>query len=130
MYEKDALEFCKEWLSAWTGNQPEKLIEFYTKDAFYKDPANPNGLKGHDEILPYFRKLLERNPEWKWEVVEVYPTKNGFTFKWRAEIPVGSKVIEEEGVDIVEILFRKISRNEVYFDRTKWLEAIRESDWF
>jgi len=130
MNERDALEFCTEWLSAWTGNQPDKLIDFYAKDAFYRDPANRDGLKGHREILPYFGRLLEKNPEWTWEPTEVFPTKDGFVFKWRAEIPVGSKVIVEEGMDIVELMFRKISRNEVYFDRAKWLEALRENDWF
>ena len=130
MKERDAFEFCGEWLSAWTGNQPDKLIDFYAKDAFYRDPAKRDGLKGHREILPYFVKLLEKNPEWKWEATQVFPTKDGFVLKWRAEIPVGSTVIVEEGMDIVELMFRKISRNEVYFDRTYWLEAIRGTNWF
>ena len=86
MNERDALEFCSEWLSAWTGNQPDKLIDFYAKDAFYRDPANREGLKGHREILPYFGRLLEKNPEWKWEATEVFPTKQGFIIKWKAEI--------------------------------------------
>jgi hypothetical protein len=129
MNERDALKFCHEWLSAWTGNRPEKLIDFYANDAFYRDPANRSGLKGRREILPYFSRLLEKNPEWKWEVIEVFPTKDGFVLKWKAEIPVGPKTIVEEGMDIVELMFRKISRNEVYFDRAKWLEAIRETDW-
>jgi hypothetical protein len=129
MNERDALEFCAEWLSAWTGNQPDKLIDFYAKDAFYRDPANREGLKGHGEILPYFGRLLEMNPDWNWEATEVFPTKHGFVLKWKAEIPVGSNTIVEEGMDIVELMFRKISRNEVYFDRADWLEAIRETKW-
>ena len=38
--------FCIEWLNAWTGNNPEKLIDFYSDDTFYRDPANPEGING------------------------------------------------------------------------------------
>ena len=78
MNESDAMELCNRWLPAWTGNTPEKLVEFYSEDAFYLDPAKPEGLRGHSELLPYFKKLLSANPNWKWEpravyVVEVTP---------------------------------------------------------
>ena len=29
MKMKEIQTFCDAWLKAWTGNQPEKLIEFY-----------------------------------------------------------------------------------------------------
>lgn len=64
--------FCKEWLSAWTGNNPDELIKFYDEDAYYRDPANINGLKGHKESLPYFKKLLAANPNWVWEKEEYW----------------------------------------------------------
>lgn len=128
MHEKAALEFCENWLAAWTGNQPEKLLEFYAKNAFYRDPAKPDGIKGHNEILLYFRKLLERNPDWEWKASRVFPTKAGFVLKWRAIIPVGSFQIVEEGMDIVEIMSDKITHNEVYFDRLRWIDAIRKSN--
>lgn len=117
------LEFCRRWLPAWTGNQPEMLLQFYTKNAFYADPAHPEGLQGHDQLREYFTKLLKSNPNWVWEPVEVFPTRYGFTLKWRAVIPVGKKKIVEHGMDIVELDDGKICRNEVYFDRIRWLEA-------
>ncbi|HAZ13154.1 MAG: hypothetical protein A2X86_20840 [Bdellovibrionales bacterium GWA2_49_15] len=107
------LEFCQRWLAAWTGNRPEHLLSFYSADAYYQDPARPNGLKGHQEILPYFVKLLAKNPDWRWECEEIIPTEKGFTLKWCAHIP-GKKLIH--GVDIVEVISDKITRNEVYFD--------------
>jgi hypothetical protein len=60
----------------------------------------------------------------------LFPTKDGFILKWKAEIPVGSSVLIEEGMDIVEVMFDKIVHNEVYFDRSNWLEALREDKWF
>ncbi|MFW9846735.1 MAG: nuclear transport factor 2 family protein [Candidatus Thorarchaeota archaeon] len=129
MHEKESLEFCENWLAAWTGNQPERLLQFYANHAFYRDPAKPDGIKGHDQLLPYFQKLLERNPDWEWKATQVFPTKDGFVLKWQARIPVGSTEILEEGMDIVEVMFGKITHNEVYFDRTRWIDALREDQW-
>ncbi len=124
MNEKEIMDFCSLWLAAWTGNTPEKLIDFYTEDAFYLDPAKPEGLKGRERILAYFKKLLAANPTWKWEAVEVFPTEKGFVGKWKATIPVGSKVIIEHGMDIVEIENGKVIRNEVYFNLANLLAAL------
>jgi hypothetical protein len=120
---KAAEELCSRWLPAWTGNQPEKLIEFYSMDAFYSDPVRREGFKGHAEILPYFKRLLARNPDWKWEAVEIFPTEKGFTAKWKATIPAGNTTVIEYGVDIVEVTSGKVTRNEVYFDRAALLKA-------
>ena len=117
-------DFCTHWLNSWTGNKPEQLLNFYTEDAFYSDPANRQGLKGHQQLLPYFSKLLKYNPNWIWKALEIIPTAKGFTLKWEASIPVGDTTIKEEGLDIVELQNGKISRNEVYFDRTAWLKAV------
>jgi hypothetical protein len=114
--------FCERWLPVWTGNRPEQLIEAYAPEAFYRDPAVPGGLRGRDAILAYLRKLLSRNPAWLWTAEEIFPTEKGFCFKWRAEIPVpGKETITETGMDIVEVSEGKITRNEVYFDRSSLL---------
>ncbi|EKD41824.1 MAG: hypothetical protein ACD_73C00506G0002 [uncultured bacterium] len=113
---QETINFCTTWLDAWTGNQPEKLISFYSRDAFYRDPAKPLGLRGHEELLPYFKKLLSRNPNWIWKAQEIFPTEKGFILKWEATIPLKDKTIIESGMDIVELKEGKIVRNEVYFD--------------
>ena len=118
--------FCKTWLNAWTGNHPQELLKFYHADAFYSDPSKRNGLKSHTQLLPYFQKLLSLNPDWKWEAVEVIPTLKGFTLKWKATIPVADSFVEETGLDIVEIQDELIIRNEVYFDRLNWMEALKK----
>jgi|ERR1043165_6454744 hypothetical protein len=120
--------FCKNWLEAWTGNRPQELLKFYHADAFYSDPSKRNGLKGHEQLLPYFQKLLALNPDWKWEPIEIIPTGKGFTLKWKATIPVPGNTIEETGLDIVELNDGLISRNEVFFDRLKWMEVIKTNN--
>ncbi len=124
MNKEELFSFCEEWLSSWTGNQPAKLLSYYTSDALYVDPANKEGLEGHKEILPYFERLLRVYHDWAWKPLEVFPTEKGAIVKWRCEIRVGKETIDEIGLDIVEFEGRKISRNEVYFDRTRLMAAV------
>lgn len=115
---KEAREFAEVWLPAWSGNNPEHLASFYSEDAFYLDPAIPDGVKGKQALTAYFRKLLARNPNWVWKQIEAIPLEDGFLNKWGATIPLGSKAIEMVGVCFVQLdSVGKIRRNEVYFDR-------------
>ena len=127
MTREQAREFASRWLPAWTGDNPEKLAAFYSDDAFYLDPAIPDGVSGKAALLAYFRKLLAQNPEWKWTQIEGIPMEGGFLNKWRAEIPVGDAVVESVGVCFVQFDGHgKIKRNEVYFDRTALLAEIHK----
>jgi hypothetical protein len=47
--EAEARAFASRWLPAWTGNDPERLAS-YTEDAFYSDPAVPDGIEGRDAL--------------------------------------------------------------------------------
>ncbi len=125
MNKKEAKEFALKWLPAWTGNDPEKLAEFYSDDCFYLDPAIPSGVNGKAELLAYFKKLLSQNPDWVWTQIEPIPMEGGFLNKWLAKIPVGQKVIECVGVCFVQFNSDgKIKRNEVYFDRSGLIAEI------
>jgi hypothetical protein len=121
MTREEAKAFAAKWLPAWTGNQPERLASFYSEDAFYLDPALPEGIKGREPLLRYFRTLLGYNPD-------VFPMENGFLNKWIARIPVRDKVIECVGLCTVELNNGLISKNEVYFDRTELIAAIKGID--
>ncbi len=124
MNREELFEFCKEWLSAWTGNNPQKLMSYYAEDALYVDPAHQKGLRGHEEVLEYFERLLRVYHDWVWTPIEVFPTEKGAIVKWRCEIHVGQETLEETGLDIVELNGRLITRNEVYFDRTRLMAAV------
>ena len=121
----EAEKFCNKWLPAWTGNNPDDLINFYAPDSFYSDPSVKNGLNGHDEILPHFKKLLIKNPHWRWYYKELFPNEKGFILKWEAVIPVNENNIIECGMDIVELTNNLITRNEVYFDTSKITDMIK-----
>lgn len=117
--KEQAREFASRWLPAWTGNEPEKLADFYSDDVFYLDPGIPNGVKGKKGLITYFQKLLAQNPKWVWTQIEGIPMEGGFLNKWHASIPVGQNIVECLGVCFVQFdSHGKIRRNEVYFDRS------------
>lgn len=125
MTAEQAKAFAAQWLPAWTGNDPERLLAFYADDAFYLDPAAPAGLSGKDALRVYFRKLLARNPDWVWTQIEGIPLEDGFLNKWHARMPLGGATVEVVGVCLVQLdAHGKIRRNEVYFDRGAMLQAI------
>ena len=121
----EARAFAEKWLPAWTGNNPELLVGFYSEDAFYLDPTVPMGINGKTALLAYFRKLLGYNPNWVWTQLSAIPLEDGFLNKWLARIPVGSKTVDVVGVCLVQLNGAgKIRRNEVYFDRNDLLSEI------
>jgi len=42
MDKADIMKFCSPWLEAWTGNQPEKLITFYSEHVMKSISMYPN----------------------------------------------------------------------------------------
>ncbi len=121
----EAKQFAEDWLPAWSGNNPELLAGFYAEDAFYLDPGIPDGVKGKNNLLAYFRKLLSGNPHWIWTQIEGIPLEDGFLNKWLAKIPVGPVTLEIVGVCFVQLDDAGlIRRNEVYFDRSRLLGEI------
>jgi hypothetical protein len=119
-----AREFAERWLPAWTGNDPERLVSFYTDDVYYSDPAIPLGVRGRESLLAYFRKLLGRNPNWVWTHRGSIPLADGFLNEWHASIPAGSAVVEVDGVCTVQLRSGLIYRNQVYFDRSALMAAL------
>jgi hypothetical protein len=122
-----ARAFAAAWLPAWTGNDPARLAAFYTDDAFYADPAIPDGVRGRQALLAYFGKLLARNPAWVWTHRGSVPLPDGFLNRWHASIPVGERTVEVDGVCSVQLRDDRIYANEVFFDRSPLLAAIGAS---
>ncbi|TDC76632.1 nuclear transport factor 2 family protein [Streptomyces hainanensis] len=120
----EARAFASRWLPAWTGNDPRRLAAFYADDAVYRDPAVPQGVRGREEILSYFGRLLGRNPEWVWTNTGVQPLEGGFLNHWHAVIPTAGGTVECDGVCTVTLRDGLITRNEVFFDRSALLAAI------
>ena len=115
---QEARVFAERWLPAWTGNEPERLAAFYADDAVYLDPAVPDGVRGKEALLGYFRRLLAHNPDWVWTQRDAVPMEGGFVNLWHAHIPVPGGAVDCDGVCLVFLRDGRIHRNEVYFDRS------------
>jgi SnoaL-like domain len=123
--EEEARAFCAKWLPAWTGNDPNRLLAFYTDDVFYSDPTIPDGVSGKAALRRYFEKLLGNNPNWVWAHEVGVPLQDGFLNKWRVTVPVGDRVVLCRGVCSVQFRDGLIYRNQVYFDATELMNALR-----
>ena len=124
----EARAFAEGWLPAWSGNRPEYLASFYTDDAVYADPAVPQGVVGRDALIAYFTKLLARNPSWVWTHRGSIAMTDGFLNQWHASIPIGERSIEVDGVCTVQLRDGRIYRNEVFFDRSELLQAMKSAE--
>jgi steroid delta-isomerase-like uncharacterized protein len=124
----EAQGLCNRWLPLWTGNRPEELIQAYADDVFYRDAANPEGLKGKPAFLAYLRQVLDRFPDWVYQAESISPMEGGFVLRWHATIPVSGTVARETGLDLVFVDQGQITRNEVYFDRAALLEELRRAN--
>jgi SnoaL-like protein len=120
----EARRFAERWLPAWSGNRPELLVSYYTDDVFYSDPATRSGVRGREQLLAYFRKLLARNPDWVWTQRASIPLADGFLNEWHASVPAGDAKVEIDGVCTVQLRSGLIYRNEVFFDRSELLAAL------
>jgi ketosteroid isomerase-like protein len=125
MEKPEALALCDRWLPLWTGNRPEELSAVYSDDVFYRDPAKPDGITGRTALLAYLKRLLAPFPGWVWTAEDVFPIEGGFVLRWKAKIPVGGMTVKEDGMDLVLVRDGLITRNEVYFDRTALLAAMK-----
>ncbi len=121
---EQARRFAEVWLPAWTGNDPRKLVSFYTDDLFYSDPTVPDGIEGKPAFLSYLSKLLANNPMWAWKQEDAIPLEDGFLNKWKLDAPVGDRIVSCRGVCTVQFRGSLIRRNEVYFDTLPLIGAI------
>ena len=115
---EQSIRFCGRWHPAWTGNDPERLLSFYSEDAFYSDPAVPLGLTGHDALRSYFNRLLAAYPDWIWIHRRSLPVPNGFLNFWDAMLSAAADAPTWSGVCVVQIRDGLIFRNEVFLDRS------------
>ena len=122
----EARVFAARWLPMWSGNRPAELASFYADDAFYSDPAVPDGIEGREALLAYFRRLLARFPDWQWRQTGATPLEGGFLNHWEATVPISGRdtAVRCVGVCTVELRDGLITRNRVYFDRTELLAAL------
>lgn len=117
--------FCDAWFRAWSGGDVERLVATFADGCQYSDPSRPEGIHGKDELRRYLAKWLPRNPDMVWTRRDLFPVEGGFAVTWTAQIPVGDATLIERGMDLVLLDDEmRVTRNEVYFDMTRWRDAL------
>lgn len=118
----EAAAFAKRWLPAWSGNDPDRLIGFYSEDVYYRDPMVAGGILGRVRLAEHFKTLLARNPDWEWHHIHAVPLHNGFLGYWLMQFPDQPHLQPMYGISVVKLKDGLIYRNEIYFDRTAFYE--------
>jgi uncharacterized protein (TIGR02246 family) len=109
------------FLDAWNSQDVERVLDCYTEDVRYRDPNTRGHVEGRDAMRRYLKKLFAA---WRmtWARREVFALggDDGVAFLWRATFrrAEGSEVVEADGMDLALLRGERLSRNEVYFDRS------------
>lgn len=110
-----ARAFAERWLPTWSQADPADLLASYSDDAFYSDPARPQGISGKAALRTYFEALLRRHAGWVWTHTGSLPLPDGFLNFWTVTFASGEAI---DGVCTVQLRDGLIHRNQVYFDRS------------
>lgn len=121
----DAGAFSEEWLPSWTGGNADRLLQFFSDDAFYSAPAIRAGIIGSTALRRYFERLLAAFPEWRWTHERSLPLPAGFLNYWTARLTGAPDARTWMGVCVVQLQGRLITRNEVFFDRSPVIDHLR-----
>lgn len=121
MNKNEAAQLADRFLSAWNSQNVETVLSCYTEDCVYRDPNTKGPVSGHEALRKYLTRLFQH---WKmhWSLREfvLFADENGGAFLWHAKLTPasGGKTTELDGMDLVIVRGDRLSRNEVYFDRT------------
>lgn len=118
------------FMEAWNSERIDRILDVYHLEVRYRDPNTRGEVKGREALRHYLARLLSA---WsmRWETREVIPLLRsgdplGCALLWRAELvhrDSGSR-FHLEGMDLLELRGALVVRNEVYFDRSPFLELI------
>lgn len=116
-----AQEFAREWIEAWNSHNIDRILEHYSEDFEMTTPMivltmndQTGTLKGKKNVKSYWEKALEKVPDLRFELLDVFISVNSLVIYYKAVF----------GKRAAEILFfgedGKVNRsiahyNEIYF---------------
>ena len=120
----DPSDLGRAWLEAWDSHDVDRILTFYTTDAFYEDvPSVVNGwdtpLRGQDMIRESLDRTFAEMPDLGFEFVRAAGTGDDLLVEW---IMTGTRYRDVLGpfsiraVSVVELHDGKIARVSDYYD--------------
>ena len=115
---EDLQSLTSAWNAAWNSRDTSQLAAFFTADGTYYEPdftGGPvNGAAGIGEVA---QKTWEQWPEATFEEVSVTIADPRVVLEWKSTAThTSGKVVNLEGVDVLEWSGDKISAARVYYD--------------
>jgi ketosteroid isomerase-like protein len=113
-----ALQFAREWIDSWNAHDLDRILSHYTDDFQMSSPyivqfvGEASGtLKGKECVAAYWRAALDRLPDLRFELMEVYAGADSIAIHYRGA----------RGKIVVEVLFfdenHKVIRAAAHYDR-------------
>lgn len=121
MTHAELVALSERILAAWNTQDVEQVLACYTENLEYRDPNTRGQVRGAEAMRKYLTKLFA-NWRMHWTLREAFPLGDeaGAGVLWHATFrrPDGNQIVEADGMDLMLVENDRLSRNEVYFDRS------------
>jgi steroid delta-isomerase-like uncharacterized protein len=114
-------QFLKQAIEAWNTHDPDKVVQFYTKDVVYEDVAYGAVNHGTAELKKFAADFFEAVPDLKLEVVHITVHNGHGVAEWvltgtdKGLYNTGKK-FSVRGVSVSEMRAGKCSSNRDFYD--------------
>lgn len=116
--------FASEWIEAWDSHDVDRILTYYTVDAFYEDVPNvENGwavpMRGHQMIRESLVETFEEMPDLGFEFVSAFGPGDRMVVEW---IMTGTRYrdfsgrFSIRGVSVIKLNGDKIASVSDYYD--------------
>ncbi len=86
----DARAFAVHWRDACNSHDPDRILALYAEDVIFKSPRvrtvsdEPSGtLSGKAAVRSYWRKILEKRPDPRFEIGHVFAGADSIALEYR-----------------------------------------------
>ena len=90
MTELAAQHFARDWIEAWNSHDLERVLAHYEEDFEMSSPfiaafaGEPSGrLRGKPAVLDYWKTALERLPDLRFELLEVFTGVHSLVIRYQ-----------------------------------------------
>jgi steroid delta-isomerase-like uncharacterized protein len=113
----DLKRLVTAWNDAWNSRDAGKLADFFTEDATYYEPALPAPMAGRSGVQKAAEKTWSEWPDAVFAPVSLTVEDPRVVIEWRSSARHRSgKVVELQGVDILEWKGDKLTSARIYYD--------------
>lgn len=99
-----AREFAEHWIAAWNSHDLDRIMAHYADDFSMASPVirviaeEASGvLKGKTRVREYWQKALDRTPDLKFELLDVFTGVNSLVICYRGHRGPGAEVFHFDG---------------------------------